>query len=75
MSVQANTKVERVVEGVESLAQAIVANHAAVDQHSLQATFQNVAIARDELRDALAELLKPVLRSIRGGLSGETGAP
>ncbi len=57
MTPQQNTKIERVVEGVESLATAIVGAH----PYGGHRQFENVQNARRELREALAEVFKPVL--------------
>lgn len=59
-----NTKIESVVEGVESLSNAIVALHAAPNGPKRAGAFDNVQNARKELRDALAEFLKPALRVV-----------
>jgi hypothetical protein len=58
-----NTKIERVVEAVESLTHAVVSNHTA-PKGRRAATFNNVQDARGELREALAEFVKPVLRRV-----------
>lgn len=62
-SAQANTKIERAVEAVESLTTAVVAAHTILPgQRAMQ--FDNVRDARQELRDAFAEFLSPVLRVV-----------
>lgn len=76
-SPQANTKIERAVEAVEGLTVAVVAAQATtlsapdVGEHkrrppnySALARFHNVRDARQELRDAFAEFLSPVLRVV-----------
>lgn len=61
---QAETKIERVVESVESLALAIVANSIAVDDKSRRATFTDIQTARDESKQALRDFLTPTLRVV-----------
>ena len=64
-SPQANTKIERAVEAVESLTIAVVAAQA--KPHPLGGStglYNNVRDARQELRDAFAEFLSPVLRVV-----------
>lgn len=58
-----NTKIERVVEGVESLAVAVVA-HQAAEKGRRGRTFNVVLEARKELHGALAEFLRPTLRVV-----------
>jgi len=55
-----NTKIEQVVEAVESLALAAAKRGGSGSTGS----FQDVIDAREELRHALAELLQPVLRVV-----------
>ncbi len=65
-----NTKIERVIEAIESMALAV-----AVSLHSNPpifktpplAAFDAVADARKEARDALADFLKPTLRVVGDG--------
>ena len=58
---QANYKIERAAEAVESLAVAV----AAAQGHPVPSKmFNNVRDARQELREAFAEFLSPVLRVI-----------
>jgi DnaJ-domain-containing protein 1 len=67
-SAQANTKIERTVEAVESLTIAVIdaqrGNSSGSADESLR-RFYNVQDARQELRDAFAEFLKPTLRVIK----------
>ena len=66
-SPQANTKIERAVEAVEGLTVAVVAaqvnNRSGMPGES-RMRFDNVSDARQELRDAFAEFLSPVLRVV-----------
>lgn len=65
-SPQANTKIERAVEAVEGLTVAVVAsqhNRAGLPSESAM-RYANVRDARQELRDAFAEFLSPVLRVV-----------
>jgi hypothetical protein len=65
-SPQANTKIERAVEAVEGLAVAVVAAqvHKSGAASESRMRFDNVGDARQELRDAFAEFLSPVLRVV-----------
>ena len=60
-SPQVNTKIERAVEAIESLSVAVAAQVRAKNTTS----FQNVVDARQELRDALAEFVAPILRVVQ----------
>lgn len=60
-----NTKIERVVEGVESLANAVAAHQRAPSGKGGN-SFNVVLDARKELRTALAQFLQPALRVIEG---------
>jgi hypothetical protein len=63
MSAVTETKIERVVEAVESLATAVVAQQrAAPDENPMK--MENVCDARKELRTALADFLRPALRIV-----------
>jgi len=65
-SPQANTKIERAVEAVEGLTVAVVA--AQTKPHPFGGSntlYNNVKDARQELRDAFAEFLAPVLRAVQ----------
>jgi hypothetical protein len=66
-SPQANTKIEHAVEAVEGLTVAVVAaqrgNKSGMPGES-RMRFNNVSDARQELRDAFAEFLSPVLRVV-----------
>jgi hypothetical protein len=61
-SPQANTKIERAVEAVESLTLAIII--AQIGKKHGSPRFDDVKDARQELRDAFAEFLSPVLRVV-----------
>ena len=66
-SLQANTKIERAVEAVESLTVAVVASQAGSrpglpGESAIR--YGNVQDARQELREAFAEFLTPVLRVV-----------
>lgn len=65
-SAQANTKIERAVEAIESLTIAVVtAQHGVVGlPDETRRRYENVKDARQELRDAFAEFLSPVLRVV-----------
>jgi hypothetical protein len=58
------TKVERVVEAVESLVVSVNAMQAAVDAHSRRRLFETVQDSRSELREALKEFTAPILRVV-----------
>jgi hypothetical protein len=64
-SPQQNTKIERAVEAVEGLTLAVVAaqvcNNSGLENKAL---YGNVTDARQELRDAFADFLSPVLRVV-----------
>ena len=65
-SPQQNTKIERAVEAVESLTIAVVAaqiKKSGVPGES-RMHYTNVSNARQELRDAFADFLSPVLRVV-----------
>lgn len=61
-----NTKIERVVEGVESLANAVAAHQRAPSGKGSK-SFNVVLEARKELHAALSQFLQPALRVIEGG--------
>lgn len=58
---QANTKIERAVESIEALANAVVTLRDKPDDDRAKA-MTDVLEARQECRDALADFLKPTLR-------------
>lgn len=58
-----NTKIERVVEGVESLANAVTA-HQAAPKSRRGKSFNDVLAARKELHTALRDFLRPALRVV-----------
>ncbi len=60
-SPQANYKIERAAEAVESLAVAVVAAQA---HPAPSVAFSNVLDARQELREAFTEFLAPTLRVV-----------
>jgi hypothetical protein len=62
-SPQANTKIERAVEAVESLTVAVVAAQRGKRDESVM-RFTNVKDARQELRDAFSEFITPTLRIV-----------
>jgi hypothetical protein len=66
-SPQQNTKIERAVEAVEGLSIAVVAaqlgNKSGLPGES-KMRYNNVQDARQELRDAFADFLSPVLRVV-----------
>lgn len=60
---QANTKIERVIEGFESLTLAIAAGvKAELSGDAARRQFEIVQSAREECREALHEFMKPTLR-------------
>lgn len=61
MSTQTNTKIERAVESIESLANAVVTLREKPDDDR-NAAFRDVLEARAECSEAFADFLKPVLR-------------
>lgn len=65
---QANTKIERAVESIEGLVRAVVAaqggNKSGLPGESTM-RYNNVRDARQEVRDAFAEFLAPVLRTVQ----------
>lgn len=62
MTPQAITKIERVVEAVESLTVSINAMQAEEDGTKRVRLFETVQDSRKELREALTEFVKPILR-------------
>jgi hypothetical protein len=59
----ANTKIELATEAIESLVLATsVATNPASSHHEQQIAVQNIALARENLADALRTLLAPTLR-------------
>jgi hypothetical protein len=62
--VNAVTKVERVVEAIESMTVSVNAMQNSSDGVDRVRLFEVVQDSRKELRDALAEFLKPTLRVI-----------
>jgi len=64
MSPQARTKVERVVEAVESMAVSVNAMQNEPDGQTRVKLFATVQDSRKELRDALTEFVAPILRLV-----------
>lgn len=64
MSPQQNTKIEIVTEAIESLVLAVVEATRSHDAAASAANHQNVLDARQNVRDSLAEFLKPTLRVV-----------
>jgi hypothetical protein len=63
MTPEQNTKIERVIEGMESLTNAVVELQSAPKGRRAKA-FNAVQEARSELRKGLVEFLKPALRVV-----------
>lgn len=63
MTAQTNTKIERAVESIESLANAIVTLREKPDDDR-SAAFAEVIDARQECYKAFADFLQPVLRRV-----------
>lgn len=57
-----NTKIERAVEAIESLTNAVIASHGEKDPRRGAALYQNVTDARAECAEAFREFLAPTLR-------------